>query len=408
MGYRSGSTILALGTAILLYTPGAWAQSAPPGGAAAPVQVGVMTLKAQAVPITAELPGRVAASASADVRPQVGGIVKSVNFKAGQQVKAGDVLYEIDDSAYQAQVQLQAAAVQKAEAAVSTAQSTVTRDQQLAASNNLAASELEAAQAALAEAKADVGSAEANLKSAQINLAFTRVAAPIAGVISDTSVTAGALVTAAQTTALATIRQLNPAYVNVVETSANLLRMRSQFQKGTVKGQGPDGVVALHLTLEDGSTYDQAGQMTFRDVVVSESTGTFTGQGTVPNPEMVLMPGMFVRATIDLGTAPAAFLVPQRAVTFDSSGNPTALFAENGKAVVHTLTTDGNSGNYWVVTAGVSAGAQVIVDGLQKVNNGSSVSPVEVTLDQNGVVIEPGSTTAANAAPAAATKTTGQ
>jgi len=390
-----------------LFSAAALAQGAP--GAAGPVQVGVVTLKAQAVPITAEVPGRITASATADVRPQVGGIIKSVNFKAGQAVKAGDVLYQIDDATYQAQVDLQAAAVQKAEAAVSTAQSTLTRDQQLAASSNISKSDLEAAEAALAEAKADVASVQASLKAAQINLGFTQVTAPIDGVISDTSVNAGALVTAAQTTALATVRQLDPALVNVVETSANLLRMRQQFENGTVKGAQPgtDPVIAVHLILEDGSAYPTAGQMTFRDVVVSETTGTFTGQGTVPNPRHLLMPGMFVRATIDIGTAPSAFLVPQRAVTFDASGNPTALFAENGKTVSHTLTTNGNSGNDWVVTGGVSDGAQVIVDGLQKISNGSSVAPVEVTLDANGVVVEPAAaSTTATTAPA--TKPAGQ
>jgi membrane fusion protein (multidrug efflux system) len=350
-----------------------------------------MTLKAQPVPITVELPGRITASASADVRPQVGGIIKTVNFRAGQQVNAGDNLYEIDDAPYQAQVAAQAAAVQRAEAAVSTAQSTVNRNQQLANANNIAASELEASQAALAQAKADVASAEASLKSAQINLGFTKVTAPISGIISDSAVNAGALVTAAQTTALATVRQLDPAYVNVVETATNLLRVRAQIESGALKSAepGPRPTIPLHLTLEDGSPYPEAGQMTFLDVVVSESTGTFLAQGTVPNPNRLLLPGMFVRATLDLGTAPSAFLVPQRAVTFDASGNATAFVAENGKAVSHRLTTNGNSGNFWVVTAGVNDGAQVIVDGLQKIHDGSDVTPLEVTLDADGVVVEP-------------------
>lgn len=387
-----------------LLATAAVAQPAPgggTGGAATPVQVGVMTLKSQAVPITAELPGRIVASATADVRPQVGGVINAVNFRAGQQVKAGDVLYVIDNATYLAQVSVQSAAVQKAQAAVSTAQSTLDRDQQLAKSNTISQSDLEAAQAALAEAQADVASAQANLKVAQISLGFTQVVAPISGIISDSSVNAGALVTAAQTTALATVRQLDPVYVNVVETSANLLRIRQQFQNGTVKGAEPgrDPHIAVHLMLEDGSAYPNAGQMTFADVVVSETTGTFTGQGTVPNPNRLLLPGMFVRATLDIGTAPTAFLVPQRAVTFDAVGNPTALFAEKGKAVSHTLTTNGNSGNSWVVIGGVTDGAQVIVDGLQKISSGSAVTPVEVTLDANGVVVEPTGSNAAAASP---------
>lgn len=265
----------AVALALLAAAMPAYAQPVPPGAGAqtGPVQVGMVTLKAQQVPITVELPGRITASASADVRPQVGGIIKSVNFRAGQRVNAGDLLYEIDDASYQAQVAAQAAAVQRAEAAVSTAQSTVTRNQQLAAANNLAASELEASQAALAEAKADVASAEASLKSAQINLGFTRITAPLAGVISDTSVNAGALVTAAQTNVLATIRQLDPANVTVVETATNLLRVRAQFESGTLKSSQPgqNPTIPVRLTLEDGSAYPLTGQMTFLDVAISES-----------------------------------------------------------------------------------------------------------------------------------------
>jgi len=383
---------------LCLSLPAAAGAQAPPGTTGTgPVQVGVITLHPQAVLLTADVPGRIAASASADVRPQVGGLIKSVDFKSGQQVKQGDVLYEIDDASYQAQVAVQQAVLQKAQAAVSTAQSTVNRDQQLAASSTVSQSDLEAAQATLAEANADVASAQANLQVAQISAGFTRVTAPISGVISDSAVNAGALVTGSQTTALATIRQLNPAYVNVVETSANLLRVRNLFQSGILKGSQANGVPTLpvHLTLEDGSTYPEVGQMTFLDVVVSESTGTFAGQGTVANPRDMLLPGMFVRATVDLGTAPSAFLVPQRAVTFDGSGNPNALFAENGKAVSRTLQTNGNQGNDWIVTGGISDGAQVIVDGLQKISNGSPVSPLEVTLDDNGVVVEPAASSAA-------------
>ena len=370
-----------------------------------PVQVGVVTLHPQAVLLTTDLPGRIAASATADVRPQVGGLIKAVDFKSGQEVKQGDVLYEIDDASYQAQVAVQQASVQKAQAAVTSAQSTVNRDRQLASSNNLSQSDLEAAQATLAEATADVASAQANLKAAQINVDYTKVKAPISGIISDSSVNAGALVTASQTTALATVRQLDPAFVNVVETSANLLRVRNLFDSGVLKGDTANGVPTLpvHLTLEDGSAYPEVGKMTFLDVVVSESTGTFASQGTVANPKRVLMPGMFVRATVDLGTVPTAFLVPQRAVTFDASGNPTALFAENGKAVSHILQTNGNQGNDWIVTGGVSDGAQVVLDGLQKISNGSSVSPVEVTLDENGVVVESTSGTAGTAAAGAST-----
>jgi len=380
------------------------AQSAPPAGAAAPaVQVGVVTLHAQAVPIKVELPGRADASQTADVRPQVSGIIKSINFKPGQEVKAGDTLYEIDDAAYQAAVQVQAAAVQKAEAAVSAAQAQLDRSQQLAKSANISQSDLQTAQVTLIQAQADVASAQANLKSAQINEDLTKVAAPITGIISDSAVTQGALVTAAQTTALATVRLLDPIYVDLVETSTNLLKIRSEFENGTLKGTGRGTAgPEVHLTIEDGTVLPDVGSLSIYNVVVSETTGTFTIRATFPNPKRLVLPGMFAQATIDLGTNPSAFLVPQRAVTFNAVGQPTAFFVKDGKAASLVLATNGNVGNDWLVTSGITDGAQVIVDGLQKISDGSAVTPVPVTLDDNGVATMAAAGGTA-AAPAAAT-----
>lgn len=372
------------------------AQSAPPAGAAAPaIQVGVVTLHAQAVPVTAELPGRASASQTADVRPQVSGIVKSIDFKPGQEVKAGDTLYEIDDAAYQAAVQVQAASVQKAEAAVSAAQAQLDRSQQLAKSANISQSDLQTAQVTLIQAQADVASANANLKTAQLNEDLTKVVAPITGIIGDTAVTQGALVTAAQTTALATVRLLDPIYVDLVETSTNLLKVRSEFESGTLKGNGRDVSPVVHLTLEDGTTFPDTGTLTLSNVVVSETTGTFSIRATFPNPKRLVLPGMFVRATVDLGTNPSAFLVLQRAVTFNAVGQPTAFFVKDGKAVNTVLTTNGNVGNDWLVTSGIAEGAQVVVDGLQKISDGSTVTPLPVTLDDNGVVATAAATTPA-------------
>ncbi|MDR3472017.1 MAG: efflux RND transporter periplasmic adaptor subunit [Devosia sp.] len=375
----------------------ATAQTAGTGAAPAAVQVGVVTLHQQAVTITTELPGRVSASQVADVRPQVSGIIKSVDFKDGQQVKTGDPLYEIDDAAYQAQVAVEAAAVQKAEAGVSSAQAKVTRYTQLVTSSSVSQSDLQDAQVALAQAQADVSSARASLQAAQINEQLTRITSPITGVIGETSVTVGALVTAEQTTALATVRQLDPSYVDFVETSANLLKIRSEIESGSLKSTNAPGseTTSVHLTLEDGSTYADAGVLTLANVVVSETTGTFSLRATFPNSKRILLPGMFVRATVDLGTDPKAFLVPQRAVTFNASGEATALFAENGKAVSHVLTTNGSVNNAWVVTSGVSDGAQVIVDGLQSISDGSAITPVVVTLDENGVVVDQAASTTA-------------
>jgi membrane fusion protein (multidrug efflux system) len=381
----------------LAFASAAHAQSGPPGapGAAGPVEVGVVTMHAQSVPFTVALTGRVTASQEAEVRPQVGGVIKAINFREGSQVKAGDVLYEIDDASYKASVAVAQASVEKANAAVSSAQAKYDRYVKLG--SNVSASDLEDARIALVQAQADVASAKASLDAAQINLDLTKVTAPISGLISRSAVTQGALVTAAQTTALATVRLLDPIFVDLVDTSVNLLRIRSQVESGALQGGGRGQPPTVHLTLEDGSAYGEAGRMTLTDVVVSESTGTFSLRATFPNPHRILLPGMFVRAQVDLGNNPKAFLVPQRAVTFNAAGDATALVATDGKAVSRVLTTDGSVANAWIVTAGIGEGDQVIVDGLQKIAAGSAVKPVEVTLDDNGVVHQ-----TIGAAPAAA------
>lgn len=378
--------ILALGAAGIPRFAAAQAPAGGPGGAAmGSAEVGVMTLHPGAVPVNVELAGRVVASQEAEVRPQVGGIVKAINFNAGAEVTAGDVLYELDDASYQAALAVAKAAVERAEAGVTSAQSKFDRYSKLG--ENVSASDLEDARIALVQAKADAASATASQRAAELNVNLTRVLAPISGLISRSSVTQGALVTAAQTTALATVRLLDPAYVDLVDTSANLLKIRAEFEAGKLQGGGPEaGGPTVDLTLEDGSAYGETGRLTVTDVVVSETTGTFSMRATFPNPRRVLLPGMFVRATVHLGNDPAAFLVPQRAVTFNSAGQATTLVVEDGKAAARTLTTNGSAGNNWVVTAGLRDGDQVIVDGLQKVSAGSAVTPLEVTLDEDGVV----------------------
>jgi membrane fusion protein (multidrug efflux system) len=402
---RNFSSINLLALLFTLVTgSAALAQAAPGARSTAPVEVGVVTLHPQSVPVTVDLPGRVSASQSADVRPQVSGIIKAIDYKAGKEVKAGDLLFEVDDAAYQAQVAVASATVQKAEAAVSSAQAKVTRYKQLVG-NGVSQSDLDDANVAFVQAQADVASARATLRTAQLNLDLTKIAAPISGLINQSTVTQGALVTAAQTTALATIRLLDPIYVDLVDTSANLLNIRSQFEAGTLKGGGRATQPTVKLALEDGTTYAETGALTLTDVVVSESTGTFSLQATFPNSRRMLLPGMFVRATVNLGNDPSAYLVPQRAVTFNAAGQATALFAEGGKAVSHILTTDGSQGNDWLVTGGVTDGGQLIVDGFQKISDGSAVKPLEVTLDAKGVVTQTiPSTTATTTAPAAATK----
>lgn len=355
-----------------------------PGGPSGPVEVGVVTMHPQAVPFSAELAGRVVASKEAEVRPQVGGIIKAINFKDGATVKAGDVLYEIDDASYQAQVNVARATLEKGQAGVTSAQAKYDRYVKLGA--NVSTSDLDDARIALVQAQADAASANANLQAAQINLDFATVKAPISGLISESSVTQGALVTAAQTTALATVRLLDPVYVELVDSSTNLLKIRAQHDAGDLKAGSEKGPPTVHLVLEDGSAYSEVGELTLANVVVSESTGTFSLRATFANPQQVLLPGMFVRATVDLGSDPNGFLVPQRAVTFNATGEPTVLVAKDGKAVTNVLTTNGSMGNAWIVTGGIEDGDQVIVDGLQKVSAGSEVKPLEVTIDEDGVI----------------------
>ena len=404
----NAAMLIPLGLAAILLAVGpATAQSPPPGAPTGPTQVGTVTLHPAAGPVTAELPGRVSASQTTDVRPQVGGIIKTVGFRPGQTVTQGDVLYQIDSATYNAQVAVQRAALQKAQAAQTNAEATLDRDKALAATSTLSQSDLQTAELAVAQAKADVASATASLDAAQINADLTKVVAPISGLISDTAVTQGALVTAAQATALATIRQLDPSYVDLVETSANLLKLRDRIDSGAVtRASNTTNATTVHLTLEDGSAYEPVGTLTLADVVVSQSTGTFGIRVTIANPKRLLLPGMFVRATVDLGTETNAYRVPQRAVTFNSNGEAVALFVESGKAVSHTLTTNGTIANDWIVTGGVTDGAQLIVDGLQKISSGSAVTAVPVTIDAQGVATDAASSASAGTpdatAPAAA------
>ena len=393
--------LIAVCAVVLLATAAQAQMPGGPGGPSGPVEVGVVTMKPQAVPFTVELPGRVAASKEAEVRPQVGGIVKAIDFEDGATVTAGDVLYEIDDATYQAQVDVARATLEKTQAGVTSAQAKYDRYVKLGA--NVSTSDLEDAHIALVQAQADAASAQASLQAAEINLGFTKVVAPISGLVSESSVAQGALVTAAQATALATVRLLDPIYVDLVDTSANLLKIRAQFEAGDLKGAPESDKPAIHkpvvrLTLEDGSAYSEAGELTLANVVVSESTGTFSLRATFANPDRVLLPGMFVRASVDIGSNPSGFLVPQRAVTFNAAGEPTVLVAKDGKAVTQVLTTNGSRDNAWIVTGGIEDGDQVIVDGLQKVSAGSDVKPLEVTIDADGVIHQ----TIDDTAPAAA------
>lgn len=346
----------------------------------------MVALKAQSVPRYIDLPGRVVALATAEIRPQVDGIIKNQLYKEGSSANAGDILYKLEDRKFSAAFDAAAAAVKKNEATVQGAKLTVARDEPLLASKAISAQDMDAARTALLQADADLEAAKAELEAAQINLDDTSIRAPISGIIGLSSVSVGALVTANQTDALATIRQIDPVYVDLVDSSANLLRIRDQLRTGKL-GRPKDAPSKVSLTLENGDAYDQQGEITHSELVVSQTTGTFAIRTTFRNPDLTLLPGMFVRARVDLGTMPGAFLVPQRAVTRDSNGNATAYFlSKDSKAELRTIVADGTSGNDWIVTGGIRDGDRIIIDGLQKISDGTKVKPVEAKIDADGVI----------------------
>lgn len=351
-----------------------------PPGAGKP-QVGVVVLHPQSVAITAELPGRTNASFLAEVRPQVGGIIQERYFKEGGEVAAGEPLYLIDPETYRAALDSAVATRQRAEAAVPSAEAKVERYQSLAKQNAVAKQDLDDAVATLAQAKAGVAVALAEEATARINLEHTRITAPIAGRIDKSTLTPGALVTASQSTALTTIRTLEPIYVDITQSSRRLLDLRQAIEAGRVKISGDN--VRVRLRLENGSIYPLPGRLAFSEANVSETTGTYTLRAEFPNPDRVLLPGMYVRATVEEGVAENSWLVPQRAVTRNTKGEPVGWFVgQDGKVEERILEIGTGIGNNWLIAKGISDGDRVIVEGLQNARAGREVQPVEVTIDE--------------------------
>lgn len=380
-----------LGSTPVLAQPAGGPPAGMPGmGAMGPTQVGVVTLQPETAPITTTLPGRVVASATAEVRPQVGGVVTAVDIVEGQVVAAGDLVALVDAATYEADVAVAEASLASAEAQLPTAQSKVDRYVSLASSGGISQAELEMARVELAQAQASVTSAEAQLLTARLTLERTKITAPIAGVVGSVNVQIGSLLTANQIDPLTTIRQIDPVDIALVESSANLLSSRAALDAAPpAEGAQEPPVPVVTLTLEDGSTYNQDGTIATMDLVVSQTTGTFTLHASMPNPDRVLLPGMFVRATIAFGQQDNVFLVPQRAVTFNDNGQPTSFFVSaEGTAEQRVLTAERVVNNAWVVTQGIAAGDQLIVDGLQKIQPGSEISPLEVTISANGVIYQ--------------------
>lgn len=364
------------------------------GGVGKP-EVGVVTLHPQSVAITAELPGRTGASLVAEVRPQVNGIIQQRLFNEGAEVVVGQPLYLIDPASYKAAYDSAVAAQQKAEAAVSTAQAKFDRYAGLLKQKVVSQQDYDDAAATLAQAQADVASAKASVETARISLDRTSITAPIAGRIDKSTLTPGALVTANQETVLTTIRALDPINVDVTQSSTNLLNLRQAISEGRLKFSGPN--VSVKLKLDNGTIYARTGKMEFAGANVDQTTGTFALRAQFPNPDRLLLPGMYVRALVEEGVAQNSFLVPQRAVTRNTKGEATAMVINTqGKVETRVLAVRNSVGNNWLVDSGVGDGDRVIVEGLQLARPGGDATGVEVTIDEaTGEIKERGQNTSA-------------
>lgn len=341
-------------------------------------EVGVVEISPRDVTLTTELPGRTSPYLIAEVRPQVSGIVQKRLFTEGGQLEAGQLLYRIDPATYEAAHDSAEAALARDQASLHTAKLKANRYQKLLATKAVSQEQYDDAIAALAEARAIVAVSQAALHAAKINLDYTRVTSPISGRIGRSSVTAGALVTANQPTALATVQQLDPIYVDLTQSSAQLLRLMRALASGEL--ERADGAKAdVELILGDGSRFAHPGQLQFSEVTVAQSTGTVTLRAVFPNPDGELLPGMYVRALIQEGIKRQAILAPQQGVTQDPKGRATALVLGDGDTVEQReLKVDRSLGNQWLVSAGLKAGDRLIVEGIQKVRHGAKARAVTV------------------------------
>jgi membrane fusion protein (multidrug efflux system) len=351
-----------------------------PHGPSGPPEVGVVTLRAAPVTLITELPGRTSPFETSDVRPQVGGIIVDRSFTEGGQVRAGQVLYRIDPAPYRAAYDEAKAQVASAGAALVTARNKASRYGDLVKINGVAKQDYDDAQAAYGQAAASLQQLRAAADAARINLGYATITAPISGRIGISTVTKGALVTAGQTNALTTIQRLDPIYVDVTEAASEVLRLRRALQAGRVTGGGPASLT-VRLKLEDGSDYPLEGHLQFTDVTVDQTTGAVTLRALFPNPGDLLLPGMYVRAEVAQGVAPAGLLAPQQGVVRDEKGLPTAMVVNaQGRAEFRALQTGPAIGNAWLVTSGLKPGDRLIVEGLQRVKPGAPVRAVAAAL----------------------------
>jgi membrane fusion protein (multidrug efflux system) len=375
MNTRSSRYLIGLvSAAFLIVISGCGKKAAPP--APAPPQVGFITITPQPVSWTTQLPGRTDAEMTADVRPQVSGIILKRLFTEGSDVTAGQQLYQIDPATYQASYDTALATLAYDQAALITARIKAERYKPLAAAQAISKQDYDDAVAGAGEAVANVASARASVEQAQINLNYTKVISPISGHIGASSITPGALVTASQTTVLATVTQLDPIYVDVEEPSTLRLQLQVGFANGNM-AKDANGDVPVALQLEDGSMYNLKGALQFTEVTEDESTGTVLLRATFPNPDHFLLPGMYVHAVLSQGVRQNGIVVPQQAISHNTHGDATVILLGSGnKAVLQIIQTGAVVDNQWVVTSGLKAGDRVIIDGLTGLHPGATVTPV--------------------------------
>jgi membrane fusion protein (multidrug efflux system) len=347
-------------------------------------EVGTVTIAPRPVELTTELPGRTSPYRVAEIRPQVNGIIQKRQFREGSDVKAGQLLYQIDPGPFKVAYDSAKASLGKARANLPSIRLRAERYKELLVDKAVSRQDYDDAAAAVEQAKAEIAYWQAQVEGARINLGYTRVTAPISGRIGKSSVTDGALLTAYQPASLATIQQLDPIYVDVTQSSAELLRLKRNLESGRLSADGKNGR-AVRILLEDGTPYPLEGALQFREVTVDPTTGSFTLRIVVPNPKHLLLPGMFVRAVVKEGVNEQAILIPQQAVSRDHKGNPVVLMVDaQGKVQPRMLTLERAIGDQWLVSKGLASGDRVIVEGMLKVRPGMAVKVAPVKDKKTG------------------------
>ncbi|EWY37355.1 hemolysin D [Skermanella stibiiresistens SB22] len=359
------------------------------GPAKPPAEVGVVTLRPQSVEVTTELPGRTTAARLAEVRPQVNGIILKRLFVEGAEVKAGQQLYQIDPAPYQAALDTAKAELARADATANSARTRAARYRDLVKSRAVSQQDYDDIAATLLESEAQVASAKASIRTAQINLDYTKVSSPIRGRIGRSTVTEGALVTANQTQTLATVTQLDPIFVDVTQSSAEMFKLRRAVNHGAIQSVEGKAPVTLFIGGSEDAPYGQQGELQFSEVSVDESTGSVRLRAVFPNPNQELLPGLFVRAKVNWGNAEGVFMIPQPAVVRRPDGSAFVwAVGQDGKASQKTVKTERAIGDKWLVTEGVADGDRVVVEGIQKVAPGAPVTAVALDAEKPGAVAQ--------------------